>query len=40
MGPEVVVMFEPLPNDNLDFSKTVEDLPIRKVIPKVPLKLS
>ena len=34
MRPIMVVMFDLLPNNDLGFSKTVENLSIKKVIPK------
>ena len=38
MRPDMVVMFHPLPYDDLSFFKTVEDLPIQKVVSKGAVK--
>jgi hypothetical protein len=38
MKPDIVVMLHPLPNDDLGLFKTVEDLPIQKVISKGAVK--
>jgi hypothetical protein len=38
MGPEMVIVLDPLPDDDLGFLKTVEDFPIKKVIPKSAVK--
>ena len=38
MGPNMVVMFHPLPNDDLGFLKPVEDLPIQKIVSEGAIK--
>jgi hypothetical protein len=38
MGPDMVVVLDPLPHDDLDFFKTVEDFYIKKVISKGVVK--
>ena len=38
MRPDMVVMFDPLPHDDLGFSQAVEDLTIQKVVPKGAVK--
>jgi hypothetical protein len=39
MGPDMVVMFDPPPNDDLGFLKTIEDLSIQKVISEGAVKV-
>ncbi len=38
MRPDMVVILNPLPHDDLGFFKTVEDLPIQKVVSKRAVK--
>ena len=38
MRPDMVVMFDPLPHDDLGFSQALEDLTIQKVVPKGAVK--
>ena len=38
MGSDMVVVFHPLPYDDLSFLKAVEDLPIQKVISQGAIK--
>jgi hypothetical protein len=38
MRPDLVIVFHPLPYDDLSFFKTVEDLPIQKVVSKGAVK--
>ena len=38
MGPDMVVVLDPLPYDNLGFFKAVEDFAIKQVVSKSPVK--
>jgi hypothetical protein len=38
MGPDMVIVLDPLPDDDLGFLKTVEDFPIQKIILKGAIK--
>jgi hypothetical protein len=37
-GACMVIVLDPLPDNDLGFLKTVEDLPIKKIIPKGAVK--
>ena len=38
MGPDMVIVFDPLSHDDLGFFKAVEDLPIQKVVSEGAVK--
>ena len=38
MRPNMAIVFDPLPHDDLGFSQAVEDLTIQKVVPKGAVK--